>query len=127
MVANGAVLTAHGIVAFREKALAQAREFGKHEAALIDILFGHPMVDIRTAERLLGSSYAAAAAALQNLAGVGCVAEIAGRRRNRRFKFVGYLGLFEDGTQPEQPNAANTARRARAKRRPASVKSLKGL
>ena len=128
LVANGAALTAQRIVAFRQKALTQARAFGKHEAALVDILFEHPIVDVRTAERLLGSSYATAAAALQNLTGLGCVAELTGQRRNRLFKFVGYLGLFDDGAQPQPQaqSAATIAPGARAKPRSAKANAPKG-
>ncbi len=72
-----------------------ARAYGKNELALVDHLFVHPIMDIRSAERLLGCSYVTAANALQSLVKEGCVAEITGQKRNKVFKFVGYLDLFE--------------------------------
>jgi Fic family protein len=94
-VSREASLTAQRIVEFREKMMLNARAYGKNELALVDHLFAHPIMDIRTAERLLGCSYVTAANALQSLVKEGCVAEITGQKRNKVFKFVGYLDLFE--------------------------------
>ncbi len=94
-VSNEAAVTAQRIVEFRENTMIKARAFGRNELALIDLLFKYPIMDIRTAERLLNCTYVTASTALQNLAKDGCVAEVTGQKRNRLFKFVGYLNLFE--------------------------------
>jgi len=98
-VSNEAAITAQRIVEFRENTMIKARAFGRNELALIDLLFEHPIMDIRTAERLLNCTYVTASTALQNLAKDGCVAEVTGQKRNRLFKFVGYLNLFESEGQ----------------------------
>ncbi|MDW7564740.1 MAG: Fic family protein [Nitrosomonadaceae bacterium] len=97
-VSNEAAITAQQTVRFREDAMIRARVFGKNELALIDLLFEHPIIDIRTAERLLDCTYVTASTALQNLVKEGYVTEMTGQKRNRLFKFKGYLDLFESMT-----------------------------
>jgi len=99
LVSREAAATAQKIVQFREETLRKARGYGKHELALVDVLFEHPILDIRSAEKLLGCTYATAATAMQNLETEGCVIETTGQKRNKLFKFVGYLQLFEDKTE----------------------------
>jgi Fic family protein len=94
-VSNEAAVTAQRIVKFREETMIKARAFGKNELALVDLLFEYPIIDIRTAERLLDCTYVTASTSLQNLAKDGCVKEVTGQKRNRLYKFVGYLDLFE--------------------------------
>ncbi len=94
-VSREASLTAQHIVAFREKVMINARSYGKNELTLVDHLFKHPIMDIRTAEKLLGCSYVTAASALQSFVKDGCVVEMTGQKRNKLFKFSGYLNLFE--------------------------------
>ena len=94
-VSKEAAATALQIVEFREQALRKARAYGKHEVALVDLLVAHPILDIRGAEKLLGCTYATAAAAMQNLEKEGCVIETTGQKRHKKFKFDGYLKLFE--------------------------------
>lgn len=94
-VSREASLTAQRIVAFRENVMTSARAFGKNELALIDHLFAHPIMDIRTAERLLDCAYVTAANTLQSFVKDGCVIETTGRKRNKLFRFSGYLNLFE--------------------------------
>jgi hypothetical protein len=48
----------------------------------------------RPSHGVVGCSYVTAANALQSLVKEGCVAEITGQKRNKVFKFVGYLDLF---------------------------------
>jgi Fic family protein len=94
-VSREASKTAQDIVEFRENVMTTARAFGKNELALVDHLFEHPIMDIRTAEKLLGCSYVTAANALQSFVKEGFVAETTGKKRNKLFRFSGYLDLFE--------------------------------
>jgi len=96
IVSKEAAATAQQIVEFREDTLRKARNYGKHEVALVDVLFEHPILDIRSAEKMLGCTYATAATAMQNLEKEECVVETTGQKRNKLFKFTGYLRLFED-------------------------------
>ena len=53
-------------------------------------------MDARTAEKLLGVTYATANNALSSLESAGFVVETTGKKRNRMFRFQGYLQLFDD-------------------------------
>lgn len=108
LVSKNAATTAQNIVHFREEILQQAREQGRHELALVDFLFKHPILDIRSAERLLECTYATAATAMKNLENDGCVVEITGQKRNKRFKFVGYLSLFDSLSEAASAAVAPT-------------------
>jgi len=94
-VSNEATLTATHIADLRGMIINTARSFGKNELALVDHMFQTPMMDIRTAERLLGCSYVTAANALQNFVKSGYVEEMTGQKRNKIFKFAAYLELFD--------------------------------
>lgn len=94
-VSREAALTAQRIVELRETVMRRARALGKNELALVDQLFEHPIMDIRTAERLLGCAYVTAANALQSFVKEGFVIEITGNKRNKLFKFSRYLNLLE--------------------------------
>lgn len=102
-VGHEAADTAKRIVQFRTEAQQAAAKMGKPELALIDHLFKHPIMDARTAEKLLGMTYATANNALSTLENAGLLVETTGRKRNRMFRFQGYLQLFDD--TPSKPPA----------------------
>lgn len=95
-VARESAQTAQNIVEFRDEGLAAARAKGKHEAALLDMLFKHPIIDVRAAEKMLGSSYVTASQAVSNLEDLGYLTEITGQKRNKIYRFSRYLDLFEE-------------------------------
>ncbi|WP_347558028.1 Fic family protein [Robbsia sp. KACC 23696] len=95
-VGHEAADTAKRIVQFRTAAQQASVKMGKPELALIDHLFRHPIMDARAAERLLDVTYATANNALSNLENEGLVKETTGKKRNRVFRFQGYLQLFDD-------------------------------
>jgi Fic family protein len=96
VVSHEAAETAKRIVQFRDAAQAAAFKLGKSEFALIDTMFRHPLIDARTAERLLNVTYATANSALANLLAGGLISETTGKARNRVFRFDSYLRLFEE-------------------------------
>lgn len=108
-VGHEAADTAKRIVQFRTEAHQTAARMGKPELALIDHLFKHPIMDARTAEKLLGMAYATANNALSTLEKAGFVAETTGRKRNRMFRFQGYLQLFDD--TPSKPPAIHGSKK----------------
>lgn len=95
-VSHEAAETAKRIVQFRNNAQLATSKLGKSEFALIDILFQHPLIDARTAERLLGVTFATANTALRNLHQAGLISETTGKARNRIYRFDAYLRLFEE-------------------------------
>lgn len=94
-VAKEAARTAQQIVKFRETVMSDARRLGKNEMLLTDKLFEHPIVNARTAERIMGCTYPTALSALTSLEQAGYITEITGQKRNKLYKFTGYLDLFE--------------------------------
>lgn len=94
-VSRAAALTARAILELRES---RRQEFAgsANAQALLDHLFEHPILTIRSAEELLGTSYVTAARAVRQLEDRAILEEITGQRRNRRFRFTPYLALFEE-------------------------------
>ena len=95
-VGHEAADTAKRIVQFRTGAQQASVKMGKHELALIDHLFRYPIMDARTAQKLLGVTYATSNNALSNLESAGLIVETTGMKRNRLFRFQGYVQLFDD-------------------------------
>ncbi len=101
-VSRESAATAQKNVGFRDGALATARGIGKHEAALTDLLFERPIIDIRAAEKMLGTTYATASQAVTNLEKAGYLKETTGMKRNKVYRFSGYLDLFDEPEQTVQ-------------------------
>lgn len=99
-----AVETAKKVIAFRDHAIRTASSLGATELKLIEFLFGHPLTDIRSAQRQLGVSYNTTASAIAKLESANLVRETTGKQRNRVFRFAAYLDLFE---APETPGRSN--------------------
>ena len=95
-VGREAARTAQRVIVFRENLLDGARKLGKNEMELAKLLFSNPILDIRTAQKLLGCSYVTASTTMQSLVKEGCVRELTGNKRNKLYKFHGYTDLFED-------------------------------
>lgn len=105
-VAREAATTAQRIVEFRDHAMTNSRSLGKHEAALVNIMFEHPIIDVRTAEHFLECSYVTASGAMTNLEKEGYVVETTGQKRNKVYRFSGYLQLFDDWVEPTEEPAS---------------------
>ena len=88
-----ATATAKAIVQLREEL--RVRELPPAAARLRDLLFEHPVLTARAAEKLLDVQYATANRALDALAEAGMVREVTGQQRNRRFRFDAFLSLFD--------------------------------
>jgi hypothetical protein len=70
------------------------------------MLFEHPIIDVRAAEKMLGTSYVTASQAVSSLEELGYLTEITGQKRNKIYRFSRYLGLFEEpepATAEEEP------------------------
>ena len=94
-----AVDTAKKVLAFREEAIRTATALGSNELKLVEFLFRHPLTDIQAAQKHLGVSYNTAAGAVSRLEKAAVLKETTGGKRNRIFRFGGYLDLFE--SRPE--------------------------
>jgi Fic family protein len=99
-VAHEATDTARTIVRLREELRNDLPpRLGRRSGnglALLDKLFLHPIVAVKTVEKLLDLSQPAALALVDALVGAGVLREATGRRRNRIFEFRKYLALFAE-------------------------------
>ena len=93
-VSRAAAHTARAILDLRESRR-QELAGNANALALLDHLFERPILSVRGAERLLGTSYVTASKAVGQLEARRVLEEITGQRRNRRFRFTPYLELFE--------------------------------
>lgn len=62
--------------------------------ALLRVLYGKPVIDIKLATNLLGSAPNTAADLIEDFVNFGVLKEITGKKRNRLFLFNDYLNLF---------------------------------
>jgi Fic family protein len=67
--------------------------------ALLDSLFGRPVLSVRGAAEATGLSFANANNLVARFCELGVLREITGRKRDRRFEYSAYLELF---SEPEQ-------------------------
>jgi Fic family protein len=99
-VAREATETARRIVQLRERLRSELpAKLGRRSGnglRLLDQLFAHPVVSVRSVEQLVGLSQPAALALVNRVVSVGLLHEATGMRRNRVFEFREYLRLFEE-------------------------------
>lgn len=63
---------------------------------LLEYLFEHPIVMVNNIKELTGTSYAAANNLVDQFVKHGILKEYSGLKRNRRFVYQDYIGLFQD-------------------------------
>ncbi len=68
---------------------------------VLDCLFDQPHVTVADIRGITGTTYAAANQLASRFAALGILEESTGQRRNRRFQYGPYLGLFDYATPPE--------------------------
>jgi Fic family protein len=66
---------------------------------VLDRLYEQPIVSAKDAQALLGTTFAGANQIVQRLVEIGILREITGQARNRRFRYDGYVRLFEEGPE----------------------------
>jgi len=104
-VATEATDTGTRILELREHDRSRiGKELGRRAGrafALLDELFKRPVVTGKVVERVLDVSQPTASALVRDLQGLGVLAEITGKQRNRIFAYRDYLDLFP-GAQSRQ-------------------------
>jgi Fic family protein len=63
---------------------------------VLERLYAQPIVSVKDAQALLGTTFAGANQVVQRLVDHGILAEITGRARHRRFRYDAYVRLFEE-------------------------------
>ncbi|MDQ3701968.1 MAG: Fic family protein [Chloroflexota bacterium] len=99
-VAQEATVTARRIVTLREQhrdliTARMGRGVGKG-LQLLESLYQRPIVSVPVVSEVTGLAFANASALVRQLAGLGLLREITGRKRDRRFSYYSYLALFDD-------------------------------
>jgi Fic family protein len=109
-VANEAVERARKVIELRERARGVASEKGGRKTGnllrAIDSLFKQPVVTANSLAKDLGLSFVTANGVALTLVDLRLLSEETGYKRNRRFRFAPYLGLFEEpeeSTPDEKP------------------------
>ncbi len=65
---------------------------------VLDHLYEQPIVSVTAVRELLGTTFPGANQIVRRLVDLGILAEITGQARHRRFRYDGYIKLFEEGT-----------------------------
>ncbi len=106
-VSAEATETARAILAQRETARTQiAEELGRAAGnghRVLEYLYEHPIVSVKSIEKLLGVTYPAANQIVEKLERIGILHEITGQSRNRRFRFDSYINLFDPEIRAARP------------------------
>lgn len=98
-VANEATDTARQIVNLREEhRLALPAQLGSsalNGLRLLESLYANPIIEVNTAAKKLGLSFAYTNTLIKQMTDVGLLSEITGHRRNRKFAYHPYLALLD--------------------------------
>jgi len=96
--AEEATETVRAIVDLRERhwGLIQERRLGVNGLKLLDLLFRRGLVSVGLVASTLEVSFPTAGTLVERFEQAGLVQEITGARRNRRYLYGEYLGLFDD-------------------------------
>lgn len=70
---------------------------GRRKLAFLDFLEANPVIEIGWAAKALGLSFPTVTALVEAFVEAGVLREVTGRRRSRRFAWVGLVGLWEEG------------------------------
>ncbi|MCL1473111.1 Fic family protein [Argonema antarcticum] len=97
-VSQSATATARSILEMREKhreIIGQQIASSSYGLRFLDLLFQHPIVNIRLVEDELRCTYATASKTVEKFVEVGLLHEVTGWQRNRLYRYEPYLSLFE--------------------------------
>ena len=103
--AEEATTTAGAIITLRETHTRDAQRLGANGLRLLDILYSQPLINVKLVVDRLGVSAPTAGKLIDSFEEIGILAETTGFRRNRVFRYLPYLKLFEDEPPPEGEDA----------------------
>lgn len=105
---ESATTTARDILAFREEHRKQVgREFAgsSYGPPVLDYLYERPVLTLGMAQEELDCAYATASRLMEGFRELGILEETTGQQRNRRYRYVPYLDLFERQVLPAPSGA----------------------
>lgn len=97
--AHKAAMTAYAIVNLRERhrqTIQGKKVGGVNGIRALDILFRHPLINVKGLSNELGVSFPTANNLLDGFLAHGLVDEVTGQKRNRIFRYTPYLCLFDE-------------------------------
>jgi Fic family protein len=96
--AEEATVTVRAILNLREdhRRVVQEHTGGVNGLRLLDLLYERPLVHVNLVKDKLGIAFVTANKLIDQLAGLGIVDEITGRKRDRIFSYTPYVALFRD-------------------------------
>lgn len=98
-VSRDATTLARDILSLREDNLrAVGKERSPFAIPLLELLFEHPILTVRAAERALECTYGQANVLFDRLENLGILLETTGQKRNRVYQYAPYLRLFASAT-----------------------------
>lgn len=98
--AEEATETAGRIVAMRDTDRGTVQRLGANGLRMLDLLYQRPLVNARRVVEGLDVSVPTANKLLRDFEEMSIVNEVTGYRRNRVFRYSGYLSLFREGDEP---------------------------
>jgi Fic family protein len=105
-VSAEAALTARSILLLREEHRKTITEHLGRAAGnghrVLEHLYLNPIVSVEDVRTLTGTTFASANQLVERFVELGIVSEFTGQRRNRRFRYDGYINLFGDGENDGQ-------------------------
>jgi len=99
ITANQAVETSKKIIKLKEEDIKKISTLGRStpKAVLIfDYLFHTPILTMKDAERITGLKNPNALSLIKKMINLGILKEITGKKRNKVFRYQGYVNLFEE-------------------------------
>ena len=101
VVSAQAAETARRILSLREHHRALIVDYLGRAAGsghrVLEYLYERPIVSVNDIRDLIGVTYSAANQLVDRLVDIGVLSEITGQARNRRFRYGGYIDLFDAG------------------------------
>lgn len=97
-VSDQAVAKMEGIIALQEKDRGRVRERIKRKKAadLLELLYRHPVLSVKTVSRELEIAFATADTLLKEFAGEGIITETTEQKRNRLFSYPAYIDILNE-------------------------------
>ncbi|MBN8870492.1 MAG: Fic family protein [Solirubrobacterales bacterium] len=97
--AQEATLTAKRIFELRERhrQMILDQNMGQHALTLLSDLFRRPIIDVKRAAEIMGTSFATANGVVAKMETIGILRETTGQKRFRKYRYEPYVELFEDG------------------------------
>ncbi len=80
----------------RHRQMILDQNMGQHALTLLSDMFRRPVIDVKRAAEIMGTSFATANGVVSKMEGIGILRETTGQRRFRKYRYEPYVELFEE-------------------------------